>query len=503
MTYCLAWRTETHAFVIADSAITSTRAPQQTHTSFGEAHITGSVQNVEEGALKIIPLGNGAVAFSGPADTGNSFVRVLRSRIDGGQTYEDAFQSAVDSHTPFTQGTSISVLFVYQTDWKPKLRSFNAYNDFKIVEHSVNEAIQIGSIGEGTLTSALSDDFIRCLIDEKSDGVQPSLVCAIALCQLFGIHNNLIQFGVGGTFSGGVVAGDGFHWQQDVAYLLLDPHSTNPQIPERSVLTAVRDDVLLVRSTVAEGSPRAFTTRRLSETSAQTRERMLKANELALEDLNKLQFSYVVLLNTRTSSAVVVSTLRNCMHRELRIDFQGDSNGIGFFRAAISPKLMFALRDMQSFISNATSGAQGSMGILVSYQPYVHPKFDIKHERFEVDFYNVSQGNGALSPEVTAAYQSEQGNKNIFIQNRDGQLFGPGHLVDFWLEKKAKKFEDCIPDTGKRLEGGSTVLPFEINFSPNSFHMTTKEGPADIKRLTLFVRVDWLPETELPFSKPD
>lgn len=498
MTYCLAWRTEAHAFLIADSAVTSSLAPELSHTSFGEAHVVDAVNNVEEGALKIIPVGNGAVAFAGPARIGNSFVRVLRSRIDSGQTYEDAFQSAVDSHTPFTLGNSLAVLIAYQTDWKPKLRSFNAYNDCRIVEHSANTTVQIGSISN-THFSELSDEYTRYLIEQKMGGAQSSLVCAMALCQLYAIHNNLMQFGVGGTFSGGVVAGNGFHWQQDIAYFLLDPHSTDPQVPEQSVLTAVREDVLVVRSTVAEGPPRAFTSRRPLETSARSRERTHRANELALKDLSKAQFQYIVLLNTRLPSAVIVSMLGKNMHRLLSIETWNEVSEPTLFRCAIAEPLMIMLRDVYDLVYEATSRAGTRKNPAISYCAYSDPHFDIELQQFEVEFFHDTGVKPEVIPGVMAAFQANKHQAGIFIQNRDGQQVAALALLGWYLKEIGRDLEeDYIPESIRRPEGGSAVVPVRIDFPRGLFHMMTNIGPAEMKRLTLYIEVNWLPETASP-----
>ena len=64
MTYCIGWKTSSHAFLVADSAITSPRPLTRQRTSFGEQHANENGQTVQERSLKIINYGVAALALT-------------------------------------------------------------------------------------------------------------------------------------------------------------------------------------------------------------------------------------------------------------------------------------------------------------------------------------------------------------------------------------------------------------------------------------------------------
>ena len=82
------------------------------------------------------------------------------------------------------------------------------------------------------------------------------LAGVLAMCQSYVVLNNLIAFGVGGTFSGSFVDSSGFHWQPDTGYLLFGAAEDGSVSQVDGVFTIVREDVLSVWSVLADGSPR-------------------------------------------------------------------------------------------------------------------------------------------------------------------------------------------------------------------------------------------------------
>lgn len=498
MTYCLGWKTDNYAYLVADAAVSSSRPPIEERSSFGELHVQSQSKNIHEGALKVIPVENAAITFSGNAHTGNSIVHTLRMALDAGDTYRKAFERAIDSNTPFSEGKAVSVLFAYFESREPKLVSFDAQNDPSYSEYPAGEVVQMGSASQDAILSGMSKAVLRGMQDQIGEGA-PLLSCVLGFCQHFGIHNNLIELGAGGTFAGCLVSAEGFFWQPDIAYLVGDLSTASPEVPENGVFVAVREDVLAVRSRLTAGPVRLFTTRRPSETMDEVKERCRKADELTLEVLRRQCFDFVVVLNTRVPVIGVIGMRRKLAHRDVIIDPLIQKDDVGLFGIHFSPELWTLLRDSYQSLEKSRSDDGYVLGLVWHYKSYLHPQFDIEHERFEVEFFD-KKGNSdpEILPEVLAAYRSAKDTAGVFVQNRDGQRFGAAHFLDWLLKKKGKELEDCVPDSVKRPEGDSVIVPFTVNFTRDSFHMLTNHGPLDMKHLTLFVKITWLPTPATP-----
>lgn len=99
MTYCLGWRTGTEAIIVADSAVTSIfPLGENESTSFGEANINESGVSVEEGAVKVVRVGDYALGFSGDAAAAGEFLAVFERLIEFGRDLRDALASATLKH---------------------------------------------------------------------------------------------------------------------------------------------------------------------------------------------------------------------------------------------------------------------------------------------------------------------------------------------------------------------------------------------------------------------
>ena len=98
MTYCLGWKTQTCAYLVADTAVTSGRVPSTRLSSFGEAHVYEATKNVEEGALKIISARGAGITFCGNAKLGRDVVDTFRMALAAGLAPSPAFQTAIASN---------------------------------------------------------------------------------------------------------------------------------------------------------------------------------------------------------------------------------------------------------------------------------------------------------------------------------------------------------------------------------------------------------------------
>lgn len=320
MTYCLGWKTETCAYLIADAAVTSPAAPSKLRSSFGEAHISGTANNVEEGALKIISAGSAGITFSGDASIGYPFVDAFRYAIDLGVEPKAALERTILS-VNVHQDTPLSVLCAFGDRNGPHLLSFNAKHDGCIVDHVGRDLIQLGSLvgSDQEFITRISDDFIQWMKNTNLEGPD-HLACTLGMCQSYGLHNNLLRNGVGGTFSGAFVDKTGFHCQPDILYLLFMPGDNSTGMD--GIFAFNRSNVLIVQSILDDGPARIFVTSEQTEPQDKTVERARDVYEQSLSAMHRLDFDYLSFLNTLAPRLAVLEMNNNKEHRYAIIECQ-------------------------------------------------------------------------------------------------------------------------------------------------------------------------------------
>ena len=292
MTYCLGWKTQTCAYLVADTATTSPRPLSTLRSSFGEQHVSGVKENIQEGALKIISAHNAGITFSGDSRLGYEVVETLRMAVKAGVAPQPALKRAIDSNINPGGELDLSVLYAFVEGGDAHLISFNRDHDRCYVEHAPGDLVQLGYLvgQEGTFVCQISDAFLGKLRMEL--GGSSLLACALGLCQSYGIHNVLLTHRAGGAFVGAFVDASGFHWQPDIAYLLFTPGEPNFS-EHAAVFPFVRDDVLVVRSLLADGPPRIFINS-LGEHRKMALKRASNVDRQCLAALRGLQFDHLV-----------------------------------------------------------------------------------------------------------------------------------------------------------------------------------------------------------------
>lgn len=120
-------------------------------------------------------------------------------------------------------------------------------------------------------------------------------------------------------------------------------------------------------------------------------------------------------------------------------------------------------------------------------------KLSVKHVGFKADFYH-EQSDSLELPEATAAeYEQAQDTSSIFVQNRDGVAFSEAEMLVGFLKKSNTTLQDHVPEQEIKIEGATWEQGFPINFTKDSFHMITDQGPVDLKRLTLLLELSLKP----------
>lgn len=225
---------------------------------------------------------------------GREVVDTFRMALAAGLAPQPALGRAISSNVTPGDQVDLSVLCAFVEHGEPHLLSFNRDHDQRLVEHAPGDLVQLGSlVGKGNVVCQISDAFIGEL--RRTDLEGPMLLaCALGLCQSYGSHNLLLAHGVGGAFVGAFVSASGFHWQPDIGYLLFTPGEPN-FTEHAAVFPFIRDDVLVVRSLLADGPPRIFMTS-LGEPLETALKRAKEVDRQCLAAFRESQFDYLVFL---------------------------------------------------------------------------------------------------------------------------------------------------------------------------------------------------------------
>ena len=118
-------------------------------------------------------------------------------------------------------------------------------------------------------------------------------------------------------------------------------------------------------------------------------------------------------------------------------------------------------------------------------------EWNIRHAGFEAEYYHEESDSLVLSPETQAEYEEAKDTSRIFIQNRESEAFSAENLLTWKLNNENNSIENFVPpeEAAKAFDKGAAIftVDFPIDFTPNSFHLKTNEGPVDLRRLTLIV----------------
>lgn len=246
MTYCAGWKYGNAVFLIADSAVTRATRPSVGQSSFGQLHRQVREAHVEEGLLKLAPVGNNAaIAYAGNVALAVDILEflIVNWPVFGGDI--DALDRTLTAtFGPFNPERKVAFLLAWTSDIGPALAQWESGAGF--ISRDC-DACSIGSIGD------FHRDFARnALTQMRQMGVpQEDLLPAMtALVQSFGVHDDLIEYNVGGAVFGLAVGIEGVQWQADTGYLI---YSTSGQQPE-FVSARVRENALVITSSITRES---------------------------------------------------------------------------------------------------------------------------------------------------------------------------------------------------------------------------------------------------------
>lgn len=308
MTYLIGWKTETSVFLAADSALTSRRglSLDVNFSSFGEEHLNDGQRIVEERMPKMLMKNNIGAAFAGTVSLATDIIYTFFNEIDNGKQPLEALKWAVGicNPTPLDDRSAV-VLVAYTENAHPYLLSFNANHDHVIKEE--HALVQAGSMPQNYKN--FTEYSLSQILPNTVFEPDKHLASMLGIFQTYGVIDDLLAHGVGGAFSGLWIDDVGGHWQPDILYKLDD----------KLVSTCFREDCFLI------GSPTIGQSRCLiayippksqSELLAQGQAGIAQAKDIQ----RNAKFDYVVMVNKKNSTIVLVEMKGNNRHELLWLD---------------------------------------------------------------------------------------------------------------------------------------------------------------------------------------
>lgn len=245
MTYCAGWIYGDSVLLIGDSAVTGRSNPTIAQSSFGQAHRRVRGEHVEEGLLKLAPIGpSAAAAYAGDVHLATQILEFLIAHWSVFETNLGGLQDALDAtFGPFTEAREVAFLLAWWSDAGPRLAKWESRIGF--IDQNCEQS-SIGSLGDhhrGWMDAAVAS--LRQISAPHRD-VLPAVT---ALAQSFGVHDDLIEQNIGGAMFGLAISSSGVAWQTDTAYVL---YSKQQALPPDFVTACIRDSGLVVQSSITK-----------------------------------------------------------------------------------------------------------------------------------------------------------------------------------------------------------------------------------------------------------
>ena len=228
MTYIIGWKHKQSVYISADSAVTfyaGNSAFKPKETSFGEAPHIDEEKIVAESALKIFTIKNKYIlGHAGEINVAHDFARNLKYRLEGLKPTKSediifAFKKSLLECHGNSQLRENQYIFGFQHNEVPYLYSYNLGNNEKIKEEM--DLAQIGDISQFEFQDNAIKNCVK--LGKKNDLLEDHfLVTVNAFMQSFGVHDYILEKGIGGAFYGVQLNPNGIKCQEPTTYLLYD-----------------------------------------------------------------------------------------------------------------------------------------------------------------------------------------------------------------------------------------------------------------------------------------
>lgn len=305
MTYALAWRTEAAVFLAADSALTtfgSSGAPDRPRSSFGESHYQDSSRKVEERMPKLLLRKDIGATFAGNVQLAVQIIQTFHAEIDKGSLPKNALEWAIGMHHPRPTDRTVTIIIGYYSNHRPRLLTFNSKGDHTIREDEI--LVQAGSLPQEY------KDFTEFSLAHILPGTvfepERHLASMLGIFQTYSVFDELMDYGVGGAFSGLFIGESGGKWQPDILFIL----------PKKLISTCYREECLLVGSPTI-GESRCLLAYLPPKAMAEIQQQTSKAVELGKKVQSEACFDFVVLPNQESKTLTLIEMQKNPKHAYL------------------------------------------------------------------------------------------------------------------------------------------------------------------------------------------
>lgn len=246
MSYVIGWKTNESIFISCDTALTSIGTDQKLDfelSSFGEAHLIDGNVKVTEGMLKLFQISNNLlIGFAGDNNVAFDTINTLKILFEMKECSIDdlieVIKKATDSCVPDDNENDIALIIGYCSKATLALLSYNYDGKHEIIQHE--GLVQIGSISKDyrELTEIFVNTFVQHPLPDDEQ-----LITINSIVQSYGIHDYLIEQGVGGIITGAMVNKFGIQWQKDTSHLIYNSIKFSPEI----INILVRDGALVAQ----------------------------------------------------------------------------------------------------------------------------------------------------------------------------------------------------------------------------------------------------------------
>lgn len=337
MTYCAAFIRNGSVHVVADSAVTSSENLEVPRSVFGEEHIDAKGTRIQDGAKKIIVLGDEILTFAGRYAVGiqlaKQYVKFRANRTPG-----DAFELAIISMCPPPPEGGASALLAAFEHGRPKL-----WRGVLRLEPIFEAVEDFASFGAAPEVRGKFDEVVRHVASNAAIGLSDAdlNVMAVASCLGVALRDGTINSGVGGAFNAARCDQFGVHWLDDsIVATYRCPAGDGWPTFENTVALSNRNNVFIAREKIGE---KALITAQIvsdQDTNLALLHRDVReAVNKALTSVKTGKFAYVAFVSKDTGNAHVVSMERHPNHLQLRIIPPQQFVGTVEYTLTISPKL--------------------------------------------------------------------------------------------------------------------------------------------------------------------
>jgi len=356
MTYILGWKVAGGVYLAADSMLTGPDPDVFAESTFGERQIQAGSKSVSERAMKIAIVDDLAVALCGDFRLACEMVQSLSKEYVIDRDPLRALERTLTSYSPIPPAREVG-LIVGSRGSTPRLFSVNLEGNGSVIEHSDMSLVQMGSMGQ--THRQLTYATFEILNSLRRRNRREYLATALAILQSYGIHDYLVQDGVGGAFVGAMVTAESTEWQPDLLYLLCDRHGES----QFRVGICVREGALVV-SSEERGAVYALATTGRSD----AQQRMQRVMSIASSYVPACRFDYVVLLHSQQWGVAVFEMNRQLESSKMRITDLGPK----------ANKINVAIRGdaMGSFLEKHPTGAPDERFIQLEFHPFEAPRTD-------------------------------------------------------------------------------------------------------------------------------